>query len=636
ASDDNGNCVLTSAANPPDLYYGEYSDGILTVERAQKDGEDFSIRSKKTVGFPNFIKLASGALLLSEYGEFGRYIYRSDDKGHTWTRVYDSGSEQMNHYHTFGQLLETGRIVAFAGDEYFAKVFYSDDDGLSWSLLVKGEKAQPITVTDIGHPTKLLCGDDTNLAMSLFDLYTLETTPLFFDVDERINKGFVWTFTKNNGTIYASSFDGSSNPTEAVPVIYATDDLVNWSVIYRLSTANSRGATRLEFFNDALHGWESTGLAHINITPPPIGNRTGVSVEQTVSNEIPNEDRSSYEDMNWASYVSAPGAALSQIDLDTEGIDFIPHGDKAIRVIRERMIQTFYPIYSGGSYGVPISDGEIRSGSIMLGVPADGSQTAFTLRYSKYNGAESSGSSDAGGLINVIVQPGEWRNVSLPPVAVDSNDLALGLSVFAAVNNGKIDVLFDCAQITADGQQPSSWQVGGTPRASAAYDLNWQTQEKATHIFSFCPFAKSLDYDAYGNRQWYIRSWRVSSTIFANLYYDGNDQKFKLHVVNGEIIETLSTSAVAFKKGQSLIFVVRFGDENDAKAHLSVGHGRTVETVDGSTDFSVFALADILVKWGDADAAGGMNGKIYDHDLSGVLPADNIVDYVDSLISSGR
>jgi hypothetical protein len=286
---------------------------------------------------------------------------------------------------------------------------------------------------------------------------------------------------------------------------------------------------------------------------------------------------------------------------------------------------------SVGVTGITVGTGEERSGSVMVGVPENGVTTRFYANWCDATGYDANDANSLyiatnGQLCYAVIHPGEWKTLYLKPLsvaAVDAN--VIGIYVYGQVDKATytMDYLIDCVQIGADGQQSSTWQVGGTPRAASTYDLNWQTPEKGTHVFSFCPFAQSSWYDAIGG-DWYIRSWRVSSTVHAQLYYDSDDQKFKLDVDDGVNTDALETAAQAFKKGQPLIFIVQFGDDDDTNVHLSVGHGRTIETVNGAAeDYSAFGLSNVLVRWGDKDAASGMNGTVVDKLFTGLLaPAD--------------
>jgi hypothetical protein len=190
--------------------------------------------------------------------------------------------------------------------------------------------------------------------------------------------------------------------------------------------------------------------------------------------------------------------------------------------------------------------------------------------------------------------------------------------------------------ITAADIQPSSWQVGGTPRLSAVYDLNWNTAEKATHIFTFSPLASSLDYDAIPG-DYYIRSWRISATAYAELYYDSTNQLFSFNVVDAGTNEVFSTDARWFKKDQPIVFAIQFGVSGVDSIVMIVGDGRALVAdenliTSANADHTGFGLSDILVRWGDKDAASGMNGKIVDLDFTGVMTSDDLVAYIDDLI----
>lgn len=650
AADDIGNCVMSRSSDPSDIYYGTYDGTNITFTRAQLDGGDFSFHATGAVTNKfSFKRLKSGTLLLTEYstGTNGRYIYRSTDLGHNWTEVYDAGDGVIEHFHGTGQVVSTGRIVTITGDAAKSKAIYSDDDGLTWSDLyaLGTHYTQPVHLMDIGHSEKLLCADDSNVSLFLLDVNTGEVTPLFFDTELITGVGFVWYSLMHEGIIYAGSLDSSGSGQQ--PVVYTSTNLVDWNIIYRIEIADAFSVPYLEHFNGALHGDVGLDVSpshmHLKLTPPAVGSKTGVLAECAVTNGLNDAGRSSYEDGNYLTYVEATDStSITQVDETDSGVANIPNGTKAVRVIRDDATsQGMYitKLASGQNYGGVVTDlNEVLSGTITIGNPSTNIQSVtIQPKYSVKNGAFAQNNSAVGLPYDISIEPGEWRTIDLPPIRVDAGDIfdsvyQIGVYLTAKVITGTVDVLIGNAQITGNGEQPSTWQLGGTPRASAVYDLNWNTPEKATHLFNFKTLAKSSEFDYYGNRQWYIRSWRVSATVYAQLYYDGNDQKFKLDVEDGVNSNTLETAALWFKKGQSIVFAIQFGDEDDAKVHLSVGHGRTIETVDSTNDYTAFGLADILVRWADKDAANGLNGYIYDTDMTGVLTTADIVSYLDGKI----
>jgi hypothetical protein len=636
AADDTGNCVMTidNATTGEDVYYGIYAAGALTFTRATIGGENFTTGGTTLDQF-NFKRLASGALLLSEYGTAGRKIYRSNDLGHTWAQVFDAGDGVITHFHVFGQLLRTGRIIATSGDNTKAISYVSDDDGLSWSALYSiGTKLfQPVCYTDIGHSSKLLAADDSQKGLFLLDVYTGLTTQIFKEQDRRTLRGFFWSFAKNGNTIYASTYDTTTDGVGTSACIYATDDLVNWSPIYRIAVANASGARRLFWFEDKIHGDVIVANAyavHLALTPPIVGSRIGVRCEQALTNELSSAYRSSFEDASYSPYVTSSGSTITQVTSLT-GMK-IPNGSKAVRVVKDATSALIYFTKNTGTYGLTVSEGDIYAGSVMLGVPITGNSHSCVITYCKSDGNPATNFATL--VQTVVVHPGEWVTVRMPPITVAAGDSSrLGMSVTASVNVSGVDLLFDEVQLHKTVIQPSSWQVGGTVRAKTNYDYVWHTDAKLTHIFTFLPLEKSEWYDAIGGN-WYIRSWYIDSDTYAELYYDSDDQKFYLYIKDGAADDTLSTAAQVFRKGHPIIFCVQIGDDGDTNAHLSIGDGRAIETVNGAAeDYSTgFASKSVLVRWGDKDSAGGLNGWLYDFDFSGELAAASLVTYINGKI----
>jgi hypothetical protein len=647
-TDDLGNCVCTEGTTGGDnkVFYGTWTEGSTSMAftRAKLDGGDFSLSATGvTTAHWSYLLTSAGTSLMSEYLTPGRFIYRSTDKGHNWSTALDPGAGVITHWHGMGQLEATGRIIACSGDNVKSNIYFSDDDGVTWAELTTiGQNIiQPIALQDIGHPTKLLCADDTQEGLFLLDVYSGEATPIFKDQDRVTLRGFFFTLMQNDGIIYAGTYDTTPSVSGSTNAIYATTDLVNWTCIYRAQAVNTLGWQSLVWFDGQILAalkLNVGGMAHVTITPPEsVSSRKGVTCELAITNQLTIPGNSSYEDGDFLDYVSSESATIEQVTAGTADIPSIPNGTYAIRCSRGDNQTIFATRTAASAFGVAVSEADIVSGSIMVGLPTTAKPTMITVRFCKDDGDPATNTAlDASLVTNAVLRPGEWKTLYIKPTLVDAADGdILGIRIGASVDVGtNTDILIDNVQISADGDQSSSWQIGGTPRAAAKYDLNWNTAEKGTHIFTFTPFAQSSWYDAIGG-DFYIRSWRISTTIFADLYYDSDDQKFKLHVVSGAANDLVATAALWFKKGQAIVFAVQFGDDGDSNIHLSVGHGRTIETVDGAAeDYSALGLADILVRWGDIDAANGMNGTIHDLDLTGVMTASDIVSYIDSLIGS--
>jgi hypothetical protein len=639
ASDSFGNCIISSDEWLTPVYYGTYDINTtklsFTQSRNNNNNSGFTVVASATLDNFNFIKLSSGTLLLSEYGILGRYIYRSTDNGHSWSYAYDS-KFSITHWHCFGQLASTGRVVAFSGDSTKAKAVYSDDDGLIWTeLYASGTKiGQPINCLDIGHKSKLLCADDGTEGLYLFDVYSGKITSIFNNQVRQQFKGYFWSLLKEGDTIYASTYV-SVKDANMCHLIYASDDLVNWSGVYCVSSTPSYGIGKLIYFKGALHGnVAANGVTHLKITPPPISKKqTGVLCEQPVVNQLDTVGRSSGEDANFAEYFTSDGIVTKA--QESNGIR-VPHGDYAIRVTKPSTSATFYPTIVSSSSGINVSAGEIYTGSVMIGVPSNGAATIFNVNWIKSKYVDAANAANSGGPIYATVYPGEWKTIYMPPIEVSSADNnSLGLLVRASVYTGTIDFLVDEVQICNANNQPSSWQVGGTPRAKCTYDIDWTTNAKATHIFSFCPFARADEYKIY-NRNFFIRSYMVNPDVYAELYYDAGDSKFKLAVTENENTEILATSVQNFRKGVPIIFVVQFGDDNDLEPHLSIGNGRAIETVNGKNELTSFNSTNVLVRWGDKDSNNGFNGTLYDLDFIGMLAPDRIVDYVGNEIEQSN
>jgi hypothetical protein len=652
ATDNLGNCVMCGRTSPNiEVWYGTWVDSgtladRLTVARSQLDGGDMSFESGTLVNQWNFLQTSAGTSLLTEYGTNGRYIYRSTDKGASFTQIFDPGVGVITHWHAIGQLAATGRIVAFAGDNVKSNMYYSDDDGLTWTAFYTAGEAiiQPVALLDIGHSTKMLCGADTQEGLFLLDAYSGEVTPLFKDQDRVVNRGYFFSLMQNDGLIYAGSYDSTTNAAGSTPAVYVTSDLVNWTPIYRVQKATSFGLRNMVWFNDELHGSIISNGAPTNnhltlAVSDAVSSKYGVTCEQTMTNQLTIPGNSSYEDGDFLDYVSSQSADIAQVTANTAGIPSIPNGTYGVRCSRNDNQTIFATRTAASAYGVAVSAADIVSGSIMVGLPITAKPTIITVKFCKDDGDPATNTAlDASLVTNAILRPGEWKTLYIKPTLVDAADGdILGIMIGASIDVGTdTDILIDNVQISADGDQSSSWQIGGTARATAKYDLNWNTPEKATHIFTFTPFAQSSWYDALGG-DWYIRSWRITAATHAELYYDADDQKFKLAIVidGGDDDLLASAAAVWFKKGQAIVFAIQFGDDGDTNAHMSVGHGRTIDTVDGAAEdySSTYGLADILVRWGDEDAANGLNGTLYDLDMTGVMTASDIVSYIDSLIS---
>jgi hypothetical protein len=543
-----------------------------------------------------------------------------------------------------GQLAATGRIVAAAGDSTKNNIYFSDDDGVSWDTLASPEELniQPLSLTDIGHATKMLCGADSSESLFLLDVYSGEITPIFKDQDRRSDYGFFDKVFMHDGVLYAGTlYLAGAHDT---PAIYSTPNLTDWTCVYRLEDANANGINFAMAFNGFIHAnirddSDFVDDEHLKLSPISTASKTGVLVLTDETNQISTVPKSSFEDGAWNTYCMSTSAnsVASQVSEGDAGIASIPNGDNAVRITQSTAgtLKIFPTRPDGSVFGIATSAGtDVIHGSVTIGVATDAGVQKLQVDYVKGDGTAPANQNLTFQLQKVIIQPGEWKEILLPPIVASGTE-GMGIRIEILPNANHLgDILIDKAQLTTD-EQPSSWQIGGTERATAKYDLNWNTPEKATHIFTFTPFAQSSWYDAITG-DFYIRSWRVSATVHAELYYDSDDQKFKLDVTDGVNTDSMETVAAWFRKGQALVFAIQFGDEDDAKIHLSVGTGRTIETVLDTTtpsDFTAFGLADVLVRWGDEDTANALNGTIHDLDLTGVMTASDIVSYIDSLIS---
>jgi hypothetical protein len=728
-ADNFGNCIASDGStNPAKVVYGTWTEGTTSMAfaKSQLGGGDFALTSGTRTAAWSHLLTAAGTNLISEYLTNGRYIYRSTDKGATFTEVLDPGAGVITHWHGMGQNLATGRIVACAGDNAKSNVYYSDDDGITWAaLLTAGEGVlQPIALLDIGHPTKLLCGSDKLEGLFLLDVISGEVTSIFKDQDRTGLRGYFFTLTQVDGIIYAGTYDLTASAAGSTVAIYATSDLVNWTAIYRVQADASIGPQTLVPFDGKILASVLTADAdsanrvwHTTITPPSgiSAKKRGITCEQAIANQITTAAKSSFEDASFATYALSDGT-VAQVTADTAGVPSIPNGTYAVRITKAGNSVSNVTSPDGVAYGIAAAENEIISGSVMVGLPTTAKATTISARFNKDDGAASTNATTANGTItNATLRPGEWKTLYIKPMtiaAVGSDGDIVGIRVGAGVDVGtNTDILIDNVQISVDGEQSTSWQVGGTARAAAKYDVNWQTPEKATHIFSFTPFAQSSWYDANpGN--YYIRSWRVSATAYAELYYTSSataaDRAFSLNVVDAGTNEVLTTATlltltvpimttapavgdvltqavsnatltvtattpttitgtitgtwdttnaftsddagatmdpasitpsevngVWFKKGQALIFAIQLGIAGADTLKMSIGNGRTIRTVaSANADHVGFGLADIKVRWGDKDAANGLNGTIYDLDMTGVMTASDITAYIDTLIGN--
>lgn len=604
------------------------SDNGDTVETVlTTGGEGFSsdkayLRSWSVYEGPN------GAVLAVEYGRpgivyAGRRIFRSDDDGQTFSKVWDSQEEgeTYNHHHDVCYHSGLGRWIVVAGDgRKYRRFLANDNDGRAgfwYNLTEPGfTYLQPTALLDYGHPTRLLFGSDTRSHVGWVDVSDSnagEFGNLITNWDPRRGHGLCFLLFEHDGIYYACEYADAVNKQNNA-VISVSTDLKNWAIYHRF-TNNERGV-------DDFAGYAG-GKLHLNvldvneseshfvISPAQVSTqRTGL-VEPGTNNMFDDPNTSSVEDNLDEWWLGSCAWTTSEITTDEQ-----KHGNASLRLVGSVSASCTGHIYSPS---VSVEAGKSYQGRFWI-KSKNGTNTTLGARYVM--------NTDAGEPILALIDA-KWQEIILEPYRVgpnDGNNLRLFISIGECDDihpSEQIEVYIDSLQI--EEVVGGNWQLGGTSRADTRVHSVKTLPEEWTNVFTFYPSGRKEHYDGLDlGSKLHIKSWRVGDA-YAELYYDANssepggDDEFVLFVTEDTNSYFVRTEAQYFQRYAQIKFaIVCYRDDSDSnktKLKMHVSNGGAAETPGFVTtgSFDAFGAGSISTYVGDKDGLKVFGG-LYSHD----------------------
>ncbi len=495
-----------------------YDDG-LTWQRSQwADGSgDFTFLTPGAQVVPFGLHQAdSGTVVVGEYRapRGGQYLYRSDDGGATWRRVFDAGDGVIGHYHAVCKQEQLGRWIAVGGHP--PQLFASDDDGQSWFTYSPAFAvfAQPTALLDFGDPTRLLLGSDgTGLQVAWLDVSDgaagRTASSVITDWDPRMGRSNSFLLFEHDGLFYACSYDHHPGEQDWHAVISVSDDLEHWAVCHMFQQGEY-GVLRLAGVTGrTLHLMVSDrdgAPRYMTLSPPQVSLQSGLVVLPATENLL-------------ADPLVTTCATLEGWTNDSEPID-------GQRGTLEIVNDVFH--HAPGSLHFRRDDG----GYMRLLSPAITPRTngRYQARFRiRGRGGQAKAQWQWGGFL--VGEPAiyaldddRWREVVTVPYRTPNpaGDLRLRISV-QPTSVGACEAYIDAVQFE---QVPSTpWQPGGSPRAGARLRAGPFVATHWRNAFAIEPEVTSAFLT--GSARLHVRSYRFGGGRL-ELIYDPQRSAFVL------------------------------------------------------------------------------------------------------------
>jgi hypothetical protein len=346
--------------------------------------------------------------------------------------------------------------------------------------------------------------------------------------------------------------------------------------------------------------WDAdTHESHFVISPAQISLQKTVVLEPGASNMFDDPDKSSLES-NFAGW-RFPLCAWTTCEVT---VDEKKHGNSCLHLLGSVSVDC-----PGGitSPGVTVETGKTYQGRFWI-KSRGGSNCTLKTRYAA--------PAAAGEAVHVHLEDA-WQQVILEPYTIKPSD-GNSLRLFTYLGDydqeqgsEQIDVYIDCLQIE---QIPgTSWQLGGIHRADTGLRSVKSLPCQWTNVFTLYPSGRKDHFNRLGEgTELHIKSWLAGDTC-AELYFDPNapdpnkDDEFVLFVTDGTNSVSGRTNAQHFQRHAQIKFaIVCYQDDSDGnktKLKMHVANGQPVETVSISTseDFRAFALGTIITCAGYKD-----------------------------------
>jgi hypothetical protein len=532
-----------------------------------------------TCQYYNFHEAANGTICIGEYGGNDnrggcRSIWRSSDGGDTFSKdpVYIEADTRVKHSHRIYKQEASGRWVAVWGDGgNIDKTSYSDDDGLSWADLETNTdyNFQPTEFYEYGHSTRLLYGSDESDNFGVYDVFTKQIEPLYWDGPSLEGGRYCWAITQYDGIFYASIMQTAI--TSAIPVaerrasIVISNDLVHWDVYHQFN--DELGIYRyLGVLNNKIHCivWPATGaLQYGRFTPTAIKTYNALCIDPATTNLLTANASSMETD---ASSWICTGTKNS---FSTDSL----HGSKCVQ-----FNSSVYADTLRFANGINTDAGQLYSGHVAM----KGFQTnqGGYMNWTLY-GSNRTDTKQYWGLGRE-----QWQDLPLNPLTILQGDTSLDIYIRgygAGLLNipNPTNLLLDCVQVERGA--PTRWQVGGTARAHEVLAKTYAFGDNWTEYIIWAP-ATRLDYFLPGWGNQYIKCWYNDANNYLELYYDPSDFKFKLQATIDGVLQDAVSTANTYKcyTNASVRLVIRGGQQ----FWLSVNYAGGWEHLEGISAFT--------------------------------------------------
>jgi hypothetical protein len=531
-------------------------------------------------------------MILIEYGSSvrfgGRYIFRSTNDGATWTRCYDAASitavegNQITHWHQIGYHAKTNRWIATAGDGAARRtVVYSDNDGLTWSVLIVPGKyyTQPLGgAIDYGDSTYLLYGEDGYGSIHKFDVTNGQSISKYSGFDRNTGKYYVFDVAYVNGLFYA--FKGTTTAIIYDMAILVSPDGDNWTVYHRFNVADKISQVYFAgYFNGLLHCYAMNEVnvvyKHFKISPARVSQTSGVVVEPAATNLL-TADMSSAETSaalwvnnatNWTSIGRSNDTAL--------------HGSYSVKVVMPDGHETGSTTLNAD---ISLTVGKTYVASAYI----KGTNTLVSIRpYWRPTGGTGQKfvASDATYWVD-----SNWKKITTLPFTVASGEgdfYRLYFTVYGttAGYTGPAKTLYiDCVQFT---EVPNTdWQIGGTARVADTYTETATTGKLFTDVFAVQ--ANCLPLYLTGTIP--IKTWALDANNKIVIAWDADNSKFTLtRTIAGSAQTTVSSAATYFFPQSCIKFILRV---SGSSIKLDIQNGSSVATL---SDDGMTSLLDAMI-----------------------------------------
>lgn len=559
----------------------------------------------------------NGTMLLCEYGPSsllgGRYIFRSTDDGVTWVRCFDgtaitsNSANQLYHWHTVCYHQKAGRWIAACGDTMNRRaIVYSDDDGLTWSILRAPTTLhdQPIALIDYGDSTKLLAGTDGVFSLATLDVVTGEIVHKFTGVQHTANSYYFFDLQKILGLYYA--FHASTLSSVNTISIFVSPDMETWVPYHRFDVGETINAAYCAgYLNGKIHCRTISDATlinkHLRISPAKLMSAQGILHSPASTNLLSASDSSLETDMGGWSKPAAWQASRSNGSALHGSFSYqvnIPPGSSTNAI----MMNTDLPLQEGKTY---IGMAAVRGDECFVDFKFYKSTSPTGYKGgSRYYGIDS-----------------EWQMIYTAPYTIPTGEGDF-YRLHITVTPGSLSrtVYVDCVGVFEVPFVP--WQLGGTPQVADALSQTITIDNEFTDIFAVQTLWVSEYYRA--PSPLVIKTWALDDDNKIDVLFDPSDSKFKLRrIVNGTAEITAESVPQYWHGNACLKFLLRV---SASECNLTIQNGRTTEVLrnDGmplllNAEISSIYGSFPMVVWEGWKYQNLYSGWLSDSDVSDVM-----------------